>query len=801
MASVLAWIMPATAQNIERIEYYLDTDPGLGQAISVQVIPGTSADVSFNADISYLSDGFHSLYVRAKNQNGQWSLNATKHFFKTTTPALSDSSNKISRLEYYLDTDPGYGNATPVPISVDISFSTEFTVDLSGVSAGFHTLYIRAKDQNNQWSLVSARLFSKGALATDALPDITQLEYFLTNGQDTSQVMILDDFAPAPNITHNITVDLSSIAIDRPWNLHLKALDDRGSQSLYHVQNFNISTDIVGPTIVLTALDSMRHDRDAVISAQIQDNESGIREVQLFYRSGGSTVFQDSLNMSRSNDDTALYRATIPGSSVTYRGLDFYIQAIDSIGNVSQFPQAGDSPLFTSLQVFATGLSRPDNLPSFPAAKNQNDYRMISIPYILEDSDPLTVLLDDLDPNVQAYRPSEWQVFRWINGENQEYPNVGNFAPGRAFWLVVKNGGQMVNIGNARSVSTESDYTIALQPGWNQIANPFSFPVSKSAVWAATGSGVSQLDDKIWGYQGSYFEAAIFEPWDGYWIFNQSSNIVHLRVPPVEGTPKVNSKQLAINSENSSVYEWSVRITAISGELHDSNNHLGVSHLAQSKRDALDYVDPPFLKGGIAVYFPHDDWGTSTGSYGGDFRPESDDGWVWDFATRSDSNVDQISLQFEGIHTIPENSDVYIFDLENHVEQDLRLQPEYTYISNSNKREHSFKLVVGRESYMNEVKTSFIPDSYALHPNSPNPFNPETTIRFDLPRSSWVQLKVYNTIGQEVRTLADRMFPPGYHAVKWDGRNNQGGRAVSGMFLYQLTTPGFSLSQKMILLK
>ena len=60
------------------------------------------------------------------------------------------------------------------------------------------------------------------------------------------------------------------------------------------------------------------------------------------------------------------------------------------------------------------------------------------------------------------------------------------------------------------------------------------------------------------------------------------------------------------------------------------------------------------------------------------------------------------------------------------------------------------------------------PERYALHPNAPNPFNPTTKIRFDLPIAGLVQLTVYNVLGQEVARLVERQMPPGRHEVEWD---------------------------------
>jgi hypothetical protein len=95
-----------------------------------------------------------------------------------------------------------------------------------------------------------------------------------------------------------------------------------------------------------------------------------------------------------------------------------------------------------------------------------------------------------------------------------------------------------------------------------------------------------------------------------------------------------------------------------------------------------------------------------------------------------------------------------------------------------------------------------LPEAFALHPNFPNPFNPSTTIRFDLPQQSKVTLAVYNMLGQKVRTITNTLYPAGRHQVVWDGTDQSGNPVASGVYIYRISTNnGFSKAQKMMLLK
>jgi hypothetical protein len=94
------------------------------------------------------------------------------------------------------------------------------------------------------------------------------------------------------------------------------------------------------------------------------------------------------------------------------------------------------------------------------------------------------------------------------------------------------------------------------------------------------------------------------------------------------------------------------------------------------------------------------------------------------------------------------------------------------------------------------------PDDYQLAQNYPNPFNPETTIDFVLPIKKEISLKIYNALGQEVRTLfQNREYLQGPHSVKWDGKDNNGVSVASGVYIYKLIYGNFSQSKKMTLVR
>ncbi len=104
---------------------------------------------------------------------------------------------------------------------------------------------------------------------------------------------------------------------------------------------------------------------------------------------------------------------------------------------------------------------------------------------------------------------------------------------------------------------------------------------------------------------------------------------------------------------------------------------------------------------------------------------------------------------------------------------------------------------------VSETESSFrkIPQTFALLGNFPNPFNPSTTIEYQLPEAVHVQISVYNILGQLVKTLTDTKQQSGTCHVLWDGKDSAGRTMPSGLYLYRLDAGTFHTSGKMLLLK
>ncbi|MCB9511031.1 MAG: T9SS type A sorting domain-containing protein [Deferribacteres bacterium] len=119
-------------------------------------------------------------------------------------------------------------------------------------------------------------------------------------------------------------------------------------------------------------------------------------------------------------------------------------------------------------------------------------------------------------------------------------------------------------------------------------------------------------------------------------------------------------------------------------------------------------------------------------------------------------------------------------------------------------RGRSIQFEVGTNIVVTDIaklQSPEMPSDVVLYPNSPNPFNPTTTIRYSLPDQSIVSLKIYDQLGKVVRTLVDQQQQAGLHSILWDGRDSYGRQVASGIYLYLLKTERYMQARRMMLVK
>jgi hypothetical protein len=137
--------------NVMKAEYFFDTDPGFGNGTDIPITPGTDVqNINFTPTITSLSEGVHHLFIRSRNSNGSWGITNRFVLYKPN-PAAGLPPAVITHVEYFIDNDPGFGNAIPVAINpaADIA-DFVMPVNISGLSVGDHKFFIRSRSSSGR---------------------------------------------------------------------------------------------------------------------------------------------------------------------------------------------------------------------------------------------------------------------------------------------------------------------------------------------------------------------------------------------------------------------------------------------------------------------------------------------------------------------------------------------------------------------------------------------------------------------------------------------------------------------------
>lgn len=134
------------------------------------------------------------------------------------------------------------------------------------------------------------------------------------------------------------------------------------------------------------------------------------------------------------------------------------------------------------------------------------------------------------------------------------------------------------------------------------------------------------------------------------------------------------------------------------------------------------------------------------------------------------------------------------------------------FIKGDGSRSYSFKESLPTGIYYYRLKQGNIyseelkvrveaPSSFSLCRNYPNPFNRETRIKYQLPKTCHVKLQIHNVLGQVIKTLVDSYQEAGYYTLSWDGRDNQGREVVSGVYFCRMEAGRFIKISRLVLVR
>ena len=236
--------------EIAAIEYFFDTDPGFGNGTAIAITQATSIDLGEMIATSSLSTGFHVLVVRAQDANGVWGIQEKRSFYASTSSVTS--VNEITDIEYFFDTDPGYGNGTPVAITSSPVIDIDAIIASSALPEGAHVLVVRARDDQGVWGMQKSKVFFNRSEELSSPSPITGVEYFIDTDPGIGTATEIAISPSQPTIDQDFTVPTASLG-SGTYSLGVRVSNEDDKYSLTSISAFTIcespTADFVATTV------------------------------------------------------------------------------------------------------------------------------------------------------------------------------------------------------------------------------------------------------------------------------------------------------------------------------------------------------------------------------------------------------------------------------------------------------------------------------------------------------------------------------------------------------------------------
>lgn len=499
----------------------------------------------------------------------------------------------------------------------------------------------------------------------------------------------------------------------------------------------------------------------------------------------GATAYQVQVSTSSSFATTVVDDSSISGTSRVVSTLARNTRYYWRVNARNTSDASGWSAIwsFTTLPADTTGTLSLNTTIDFPQRNNptehsQGDYKIVGLP-------------GASNAPVASYLPGtpgvDWQLY-WDNGASTDYmiPYKAGaefvFSAGRAFWMI-KNGPWTINFTvPVVTLNASKEAELPLHKGWNLITNPFLTPVSWSIVQA-----LNSQDDSLYKFEnGTFSFSDTLTPFMGYYFFN-AADAEKLRVPSTGSSSQLITHRKAsmdLSNKQTLPGEWLVNVVLRSGSFTDRTLWFGIAQDAQSGWDSRDVHKPRGMHTMPMTFFQRPEWDTEYSSFATDIRPPGYTIEDWQFEVQALPGQ-PTQLLFKNIESVPLELAIRLVDDVSGTSLDLRTEQPYSFLPME--RVRKLTVLVGKpEEIADRLPRG--PSEFSLGANYPNPFNPTTTIPFVLPATAAVHITVHDVLGQEIKSLLSAPLNAGRHSIQWDGTDNAGALAPSGVYFYRFTT-------------
>lgn len=626
-------------------------------------------------------------------------------------------------------------NVSPAQVAPGETFSLSFTLFNNGAVGVFTTIsaevYLSA---NTTFEPEDIRLDSFG-IVTD-LPAGDSFNY--PTGGSTKNIII-------PSVTANGDYQIFVVLITADPVDEINEVNVFGKTLA--VDTNTGTADIQSPTITSP---SGGFDGTA-ITATITD-ASEIVSVTLFYKPiTGSTFMQATMN---------------PGSGSTYTsepedtwadelGLEGYIIAEDEVGNATANPAT--FYLYRSVPADA-------EIPFEGASFNGKSatYRMFSIPYDLGNSNRLADIISSV---LGTQNEDIWRVFHYTQGDYIELSDGGRIEPGKGYWFntTEKDFAIPIDEGTAIASNQNDPFAHTFQQMWNQIGNPYPFPIDWSTIQDANpqlGLGSPHIYRN-----GSYEQVSALEPWEGAFVFAETAGTATYPVMAKTGS--------RVTEKTSEGYQWKLPITlSFNGRKH--TGAIGMHPEAAPGKDVFDEMTVPRFISYLEMNSIHEEY--IAPKFAHDIVPIAETHeWYFHLAANEKSGNATVSWDPQNIISSP--GKVYLLDLRTLESLDMSSVGQYTFEWSEGER---LMIIFSKDG-------DFLPGIDRIGTSFPNPFRRGISIPVIVSQTNQhLHMKIHDISGKQLFETGFTFPERGFSTIHWEGTDTMRNEVREGVYFLHI---------------
>jgi len=283
------------SQGLVSGEYFLDHDPGVGQATAFTLSGNDTISDIVSVSTSGLSSGFHTAFFRVKNNLGRWSHYERASFYILTNSSAENDTTKLVSGEWFIDHDPGIGNGTSFLLNNDTTFTGIVNVSTAGIAPGFHEICFRVKDNNGSWShYEKSSLYILPNANANSASKLVSGEYFFDHDPGIGNGVGFS-FPASDTLTNfPLTINVGSLP-DGDHTLQIRVQDSAGKWSHYETRAIYVCGDLIGQPSYYTVSGSTTFCQ----GDQINVNGVAVNGISDFYWTGPNGYYLHSIVLVR----------------------------------------------------------------------------------------------------------------------------------------------------------------------------------------------------------------------------------------------------------------------------------------------------------------------------------------------------------------------------------------------------------------------------------------------------------------------------------------------------------------------